>query len=870
MDAYDNPAQPSLSTQSSRLGVHSTNPGHRDHRFHEMLPRGQVYDEDGGVIVDPWGGRINHESPIMKELLKVEHCKRLASYSLSNAIASNDTDTDKDERLDDLKTKERNLAKSRVALLNMCLTDYDEPNDPVNMRVQPHANPLQDTGRSADRWDLTDPRDPVYRPRTCITYRRFIGADVANREEIQDPISWSTDTDFTSLLDIVRMDGPNTNMGGGQTDTVATKIKKIYNAVSYCPSNKKTEVALKLVAQASELHWRPESRLNSGLDAAWAFPESKTEPWYTWKASETGQINGTHEVIVGPMNINTCREYDNPDVNKTVQEIILFDSVNNIKGAREHAENLSIGFLNIHLSIKFHGENHVFQLAPYSENDHCLVSHLCYIQHNVHTNVKGHKGLLDVNDVEKTTYHTIFNSHDNATIPTTRQACIPYYCLGASRSVRWGEDMLSKVHSAAYRRITTNFPTLPDPDGPDFITSGPKQFPKARVVRIPFLHWDIYASSYLDERNDSVTTLITGVHYPPYMSHQATRTKPIKIREAPGNRSSAHNGGTQDDFFIKLMFGDEDRLENRLYFQEDPLTDGSVTESLHMQFKEMQGTISRGYTHEWDNDLRFFDNIARIPAALAQWREYWGKIVKENILASMLYQQDPNSTRVYINNFWYADDSRIQALKESIRRLVPPAQAEAYIHYFSPQDPGQGSQSRLASSSKRFGNHLTTSNSRLSALMHDDYTLEGLMHKPAMQNLKNAHGPKVTHEEAVQIFKSIIKKLNHKGYNKKDIPYDEDENHGSASSRRHHKKPEDIAHDRDGKQRSMIKSASSLQDGAESQFLAGSGIRVKAQDTSSFQASSGKTQPEWDALQTRIKSMEARLKASSSRWGPTL
>ena len=263
-------------------------------------------------------------------------------------------------------------------------------------------------------------------------------------------------------------------------------------------------------------------------------------------------------------------------------------------------------------------------------------------------------------------------------------------------------------------------------------------------------------------------------------------------------------------------------MRDETYFKEDPNTDGSATRHLRESFSLIQKAISRDHTQDWDEGLGFFDNISRLPAAMTQWRTFWNENISMIIHLCFLDRMYPGSTQVYVNSYWYSHESKTAELDALIRSLVPPATADAYIHHFRQyrdnQGPPQAQQSRLSS---RPG----VTNAFL-ASKHSNHETAGIKTVRSKQTT-------ITKEQAIKEYNEFFKNL------------------------------QDQA---DAKE--SLKGSRSLEDSASQKTRKSEWHAAKLQ-TRTMPIGASEKKPEWDELQTRIRSMEARLKASSS-WGSAL
>jgi hypothetical protein len=398
MDAYtasDEPWGASLSARNPRYDMSGS---HRSHKFSEVFPADQEYSRTvPGAITDADGIVINYEAPVMKEILQVHHSKQVAANSLSNIITDGNNRDGDPEAVGKYIHDQQRVADKRVELLNKCIVSHDG-----DQGLKPEA---PDFIPGVPVHDSTN----HHKLNTSITYRRFaVGEDgESNAQEMQDSVSWMVNREYDSFFGLLSND----------IKEQERVFLQLYNAVyKSCPRGENTKDVLGLTSLVNELEWDTEKDTKIRLEARnsqWGFSQSNTKPWFVWKSQGNSSTIGNHMVVVGPMELNVCHEYDNPLVNKTIQEMILWKGRHQIPQMKHGALYCPSVFWNIHIKIHYNNENHILSFSPCSGPDHCIVSHICVRQNNDHGD--GFKGLLQLKrNTGEINYKTLFNEERDA------------------------------------------------------------------------------------------------------------------------------------------------------------------------------------------------------------------------------------------------------------------------------------------------------------------------------------------------------------------------------------------------------------------------------------------------------------------------
>lgn len=402
MDGYAN--QGDWSPLSARNSQYDLGPSHESHHQSEVFPPDKEYSRHGfGAMIDESNYKVEYSAPIMKEVLQLQHSKNVAAESMSTLIATTIGEDDQFSReailiKEKYSEDQRRIAYNRVKLLNLCIEHYDE-NNPLEQKMKVYDAPDKNS-LPINAKDFV-PGKTSFKSHnhleTCITYRRFKAEQngYINTQEMQDSISWSTDNEYQSLFEFLNpLKHPKIT------------IQRLYNAGYTCPRSEQTETLLRLLSLNDELEWSKTEDTNSGMAAhtgPWSYPETTFKPWHVWNAGHTTQ--GNHMVLSGPMDLNVCHEYDNPLVNRTVQEMILWEGHQKNEKMREdnHPMPPSV-FWSIHIKIYSNGENHILSFTPFSKQDHCVVSHIVITQENCIGRIT--KGILQTERKSENIHHT--------------------------------------------------------------------------------------------------------------------------------------------------------------------------------------------------------------------------------------------------------------------------------------------------------------------------------------------------------------------------------------------------------------------------------------------------------------------------------
>ena len=608
--------------------------------------------------MDPNGIPYQFDAPVMNEVLKVNHQKRLAATLLSQAVTCVNK-ADQQHRMEMWYNAEKELAHDRVVLLNKCLQTYNEDaadeslrnmKVPETIEVQSDQTaPPPDTG-----FILKSDGSITFSPKACVTYRRFrSNTELENQDEIQDPISFSTSMAYSTVYELM------TNHQNNR-DNIA---KLYYAASTSSPRTVATKTMLELLSENNEVKWDLKRNTGGTLTSGpWFFSEASTEPFFVWENEASGNVAARHMVLLGPMDMNVCHEYDNPTVQRIVREIIIGDASRKIETfGNGDTTKINEGLpLLAHIKIHFEGENHILSFTPFSQPDHCLVAHLV-LQQNNGTRCRFQGILNPPMDVQNQEFKHLLEQRNAGDVTWLDASFKPYYCLGASRGMRWGEAQLARVNSKLHRRLWyTHPPTspddagqfLPNPYSQGFDTENPhvlpgynSHVPMARVARFAFKNWDVVASSYhTGAHAENVHTVITAVCYPPYLSrvfksgagaHSSIPRNPsVKAPEA-----DVWDRGCNEDFYIKLMLGDEDTRDNRLYYTypKHNTTLGNIKRDLLTYSRKIKQKISLTFTHQWDRNLSFFQNVSSNQVILDAFRNDWKKYIADTLRRGVIF-----------------------------------------------------------------------------------------------------------------------------------------------------------------------------------------------------------------------------------------
>ena len=691
----------------SRLGAHEYDlvPYANTHPIKALYPE----DEELAVFA-----RLKHrkDNPLIDAVIASEHAKAQSAAKLSEYIAwramnpKNDNNAIKDETVQ----ASTEAIQAYTNMINTCIETFKR--SPDNMPVE--LNRLDKVRRVLGR---------TIREDCTITYRTFAvapGTDnaIPSRPCLQNQssgtVTWHCP--FPWLL-------PSHIFHNVQSEGTSESIRSIATTIytlidETLPHIPETSRARTLIARALDEQTLDDLRpqpVETGLGAGISEPSVLTmQPQCALNADgynqSDGSIEARHTFLLGAQSVNVCADWHNPKVNQLLKTTILKSVAGRAHSKTTNLFSLSIRILAPVLDANraqqspahrgnphthFHSEQylaeqwecHVFDIMPFAGADTCTVTTLYYEQDGVSDQPAGFV-ILPPHPVDNEGLEESLREFSDMHVKA---------CIGAQRNMRYNDLQIAKLLAEGCTRYwyTGNISNFAKR-----MQYQPREMNHVSfAARISSDNWDFALCSHYEKDASKVHTIITAVHYPPRITHAASRGVIPQSMKASSN------------FFIHLAAADlydvhlEDDREDWVYYYAKSHGRHVDTQGLQYLHFILTDVKSKMALAGWgEQKLPFFDHIvhfnlhqgstrAEIEQSLrAVWILQWRHVIRDAVTA--MYNTHKVGVQAQHINPFYKDllthgvfqlntENEAESLKRWMRILDDDSMARWYMTYLN-------------------------------------------------------------------------------------------------------------------------------------------------------------------------------------------